>query len=54
MDLANAVTFYSPDHPLFWSHNRPALTPWITDAERARHGWAAVCPAVAERHVRRR
>jgi 4-amino-4-deoxy-L-arabinose transferase-like glycosyltransferase len=48
MDLADAVPFYSPDHPLFWSYNRPAWTPWITDAERARHGWAAVCPAVAE------
>lgn len=49
MDLANAVTFYSPDHPLFWSYFRPAWTPWITDAERARRGWAAVCPAVEER-----
>jgi hypothetical protein len=48
MDLANAVPFYSPDHPLFWSYYRPAWSPWITDAERARHGWAAVCPAVAE------
>jgi len=46
LDLASAVTFYSPDHPLFWSYNRPASTPWITDAERARRGWAAVCPAI--------
>jgi len=48
MDLAGAVPFYSPDHPLFWSYFRPVWTPWITDAERARHGWAAVCSAAAE------
>jgi len=48
LDLANAVTFYSGDHPRYWSHGRPQWTPSITEEERARHGWAAVCPAVAE------
>ncbi|HZO46581.1 MAG TPA: glycosyltransferase family 39 protein [Xanthobacteraceae bacterium] len=44
MDLGHAVTFYSPDHPLYSNYQRPGWTPWITAAERARNGWVAVCP----------
>ena len=44
-DLANAATFYSPDHPQAFMSGAPRLTPWITEARRQREGWAAICPA---------
>jgi 4-amino-4-deoxy-L-arabinose transferase-like glycosyltransferase len=46
--LAQAATFYSPDHPQLWDIGTPRWTPWITAERRMREGWAAVC-AVADK-----
>jgi len=43
-DFAIASSFYSPDHPISWDLAEPQLTPWISEAQPPRNGWAAVCP----------
>ena len=43
--LAEAVTFYSPDHPDTAPNSNIAAAPWITRARLAGEGYAAVCRA---------
>jgi 4-amino-4-deoxy-L-arabinose transferase-like glycosyltransferase len=54
-NFANAVTFYSPDHPQHWTASAPHWTPWISEQQRTREGWAAICPVDdggCEQHAR--
>jgi hypothetical protein len=44
-ELANAVTFYSPDHPDAVPGSNTALTPWVTRERLAREGFATLCRA---------
>ena len=52
LDLASAVTFYSPDHPdSMPGFEVGAAAPWITPDRLADDGWAAICNADDENCV---
>jgi hypothetical protein len=44
-ELANAVAFYSHDHPDAVPYFDIRLAPWVTPVRFANEGSAAVCPA---------
>ncbi len=44
-DFANAMTFYSGDHPTAALYGEVSLYPWLGQARLLDEGWAAVCKA---------